>query len=790
MKTDRKKTISQQTWKRFFRPLVLPLLGFILLFPKTIFDRPNSPILLSKDQQLLGAKIATDGQWHFHDLDSLSNKFETALIHFEDRNFYDHAGIDPRGFGRALWNNLQGKKRQGASTLSMQIARMAGQQGKRGYLRKLKEMLFALQLEFRYSKAAIIKMYASNAPFGGNIIGLDAASWRYFGKDHHQLSWAESCMLAVLPNAPGLIHPGRSRTALKEKRNRLLKSLLEHQKITQEDYDLAILEPLPEKPQVLPRHAQHLLQQLVTEHPNEAQFQSSLDYELQLQCNDIVSRYYERIKHLDVHNIGVLVIDMEKNQVVSYIGNTPMLSNTYQPFVDMIQASRSSGSVLKPLLFAKAIDAHKISPKSLLRDVPDAWGGYAPKNYNKNFEGLVPADESLYRSLNLPFVDLLDQYSHEKFLGDLQSLPFSTINRSADHYGLSLILGGAEISLWDLATTYKGMAKDLQAFNGSKNSYSLEHYQAPQILLNRQAKTKPTSEIPVHFSAAAIWHTFESLTALQRPGTEGQWKYFSSSEKIAWKTGTSHGFKDAWTIGLNRKYLVGVWVGNADGTGKEGLTGVQAAAPLFFQIFNQLPAQEWFNEPLDELFDQEVCSVSGFKPTIRCPKTSMLLPKTSEHLMYCNRHKWINCTADTLYQANKDCSNQLDLIEVSFFIPSPKETYYLKKGGRGLAPLPPPHPSCPPNSASSDMGFIYPPTDYCKFYIPYKLNEEKSKLIFSATHQQSNQSLFWHLNDQYLGMTETFHEMPFEIGAGQHVMLIKDSNGTEKKVRFEVIEEQ
>jgi penicillin-binding protein 1C len=759
------------------------------LIPKALFDQAISPVLLDKDHELLGAKIAEDGQWHFHESDSISTKFKKALLQYEDRNFYNHIGIDPRGLGRAIIFNLKNTKRQGGSTLSMQIARMSSSKGKRTYFKKIKEILIAIRLELKYSKEKILRIYASNAPFGGNIIGIEAASWRYFGKTHHGLSWAESAMLAVLPNAPGLIHPGRSRDRLKQKRDRLLFSMQEANIISLEDYQLAILEPLPKKPKPLPQEATHLLDLLIKQNQFEERFVSTIDGELQAQLNEIAKQYGKSLRNAQINNLAILVTDLEHNKVIAYVGNTPDLEYKHQPYVDLIQAPRSSGSVLKPLLFAKAIDNAKISPYSLLRDVPNNWGGYTPLNYSKKFEGLVPADESLFRSLNLPFVELLHNYEHQKFLRELKELNFKTINRSADDYGLSLILGGAEITLWDLAKVYGGMAKTLKNFDANQGKYIPSYYASPLLLQNGKNPKSRAKKHFEHFSAASIWYTFDALRSLKRPGTEGEWQYFSSAQQIAWKTGTSHGFKDAWSIGVNGRYLVGVWVGNADGEGREGLVGLQTAAPLFFKVFNTLPNQVWYDMPLDELFDQEVCAESGYKPTEKCPIRKILLPKQSEHLPFCKNHQWISCTADSLFRADKDCEENLKLTKVSYFIPSPKEAYFMNQGGRAIPSLPPFHPQCQPTEYSNSIEFIYPPSNNFELYIPRTLNNSKSDLVFSAVHASQTASLFWHLDDQYLGETIFIHDMAFSAKKGKHTMMIKDNKGNEKRVRFEVLEE-
>ena len=493
----------------------------------------------------------------------------------------------------------------------------------------------------------------------------------------------------------------------------------------------------------------------------------------------------------DINNAGIIVTDTYEDEVLAYIGNTPELSGQHQPYVDLIQAKRSSGSVLKPMLFAKALDEALISPLSLLKDLPNSWGSYTPKNYSKQFEGLVPANESLYRSLNLPFVELLEKYNHEKFLTDLRKMGFTSLTRSANNYGLSLILGGGEVSLWDLNTVYGGMCKTLHNFQANKASYRADYYTAPKLLKNEQKKKKRARRSYDHFSAASIWQTFESITALKRPGSGNDWDYFSSSQKIAWKTGTSHGFKDAWTIGTNGRYLVGVWVGNADGEGRDDLIGIKAAAPLFFRVMDIIPRSNWFSAPDTELFDQNICAVSGFKATDKCPSTNYLLNEKGEELAFCTYHKWFSCTEDSLYRANKDCLPGETLQSVAFFSPPPREKYFMNLSGRAFEELPPLHPNCGSLDAEiSTVEFIYPPRNNFKIYIPKRLNNLRSKIVFSAAHSLSNEELHWHLDNQYMGSTIAFHELAFDCLPGIHQMLIKDKKGGERKIVFEVLEKK
>ena len=280
-------------------------------------------------------------------------------------------------------------------------------------------------------------------------------------------------------------------------------------------------------------------------------------------------------------------------EVLAYVGNTedPHDGQEHGNYVDIIQAPRSSGSILKPILYTYLLQEGKILPKSLIPDIPTMISGYQPQNFDRTFEGAVPADEALQRSLNVPAVIELQKYGYPRFCQRLQELGFSTITKSADHYGLTLILGGAEVKLWDLAKVYSSMARVLK--NSAIKDYDKSDWRAPNYIEDT-VQVKKSGKI---LDASSLWFTFDAMRFLNRPQVESGWNLFSSSRQIAWKTGTSHGFRDAWAIGVDADYFVGVWVGNADGEGRPGMTGLNAAAPLLFQTFDLLPESPWFIKP-------------------------------------------------------------------------------------------------------------------------------------------------------------------------------------------------
>ncbi|MEL7427546.1 MAG: penicillin-binding protein 1C, partial [Bacteroidota bacterium] len=455
---------SHYSRKRILKMGTLALLLFFVCWwsfglPRPLFDQPIAVLIEDQDGALLGARIASDGQWRFPAGDSIPVRFETSLIQFEDRRFFQHWGVDWRALLRAMRQNIRaGKVVSGGSTISMQVVRMARGNRSRTIWQKLIEISLALRLELTYSKTEIMGLWAANAPFGGNVVGLEAASWRYYQKASHLLTWSEAATLAVLPNSPALIHPGRNRSALKHKRDRLLRRLQEEGIIDSTSHELAIVEPLPERPLPLPRLAPRLLDRVAQEQ-GPGRWRLSIKADLQQQIRRLASRHQERLAHNGIHNLAILVLDTHSGKVLSYVGNLEHLAAEHSPSVDLVQAPRSPGSLLKPALYALALEEGLILPKELLPDIPSVFGNFRPENFHQAYQGAVSADLALARSLNIPFVHLLQRYGVAPFHQALRDWGMEYLSYPPDHYGLSLILGGAEVSLWEMTAWYAALAR-------------------------------------------------------------------------------------------------------------------------------------------------------------------------------------------------------------------------------------------------------------------------------------------------------------------------------------------
>ncbi len=777
----------------FFSRRAIAILGMALFFnyfwfclPDRLFDLPRSTIILDRHGELLNAQIASDGQWRFPAIDSVPYRFKHAIIQYEDADFYKHSGIAFTAIGRAILLNISaGKVVSGGSTLTMQIARMS-RQGERTFLNKFIEMIWALRLELKFNKKELLEIYASNAPFGGNVVGLEAASWRYYQLPPHRLSWSQSATLAVLPNAPSLIHPGKNRQQLKAKRNFVLKKLRDEGIIDSMTYNLSVDESLVAAPKRLPMMANHLLQKVIIEQRSGERIRTTLDIRLQRKMQALMHRHQKRLNENYIHNAALLIIDTRTNEVKSYIGNTAK-AKKHERYVNIIHARRSTGSLLKPFLYTAMTQEGLIQNNMLIPDVPVRFDNFAPKNFNRTHDGAVRVEDALARSLNVPAVRLLQKYGLKKFIHLLQSLGHHYVDKSAEHYGLSLILGGAESSLWDLCQTYSGMVKTLNYFNAEK-AYSSHTWKAPKWQQVTQSSVS-SGPIGTPFRAGAIYQIFQALLKVNRPGIEASWQNFSSGQQIAWKTGTSFGNRDAWAIGCSPRYVVGVWTGNASGEGRPGLIGSSTAGPILFDVFANLPEQRkrWFAPPEEEMKYIDICTSSGHRATEKCVSTEeVFLYQHASRTSSCQFHETFLTDSTADFRYHMDCAPKGVVQSNRFVLPALQGWYYKKKHPdyRGLPDL---HPSCQSRGQESKFAVIYPKNG-SQIVDVRDLNGDQNEIVFEAAHQDASSKLFWHIDDRYLGMTEDLHKINYKPRHGEHQLIVLDEKGYRKSISFSVLD--
>lgn len=772
---------------------VVTFLLFWFCLPKPLFNKPTSYIIDDDKGQLLGAAIAADGQWRFPYDTLVPEKFKQCIIAFEDKRFESHPGIDVLAFSRAIRQNLKaGHVTSGGSTITMQVIRLSTPK-RRTFLNKMLEMVRALRLELTHSKQEILALYASNAPFGSNVVGIDAAAWRYFGRSPDKLSWGEMAALAVLPNSPSLVHPGKNRSILLKKRNVLIDKLNREGIIDKNTALLAKLEPMPDKPVPLPRMAPHLLERfkndyLTGDRQGSTRITTSIKAELQQQVNDIIERQHNILRGNNINNIAAIVLDVQTGATLAYAGNVyhpgePLLES----HVDVINAPRSPGSTLKPLLYATMLHEGYLLPNTLMPDIPTQIAGYHPENFDLGYDGAVPASMALARSLNVPAVKMLQKYKYQRFYDFLKKVGMTTYKQPADYYGLSLILGGCENTLWEMAGAYADMARVLNNYTTYKGKYNPADYHPP--VYTRTATKEPQLEKGGLLDAGSIYYTLQAMEEVMRPGEEMLWQQFASTQRIAWKTGTSFGFRDGWAIGVTPKYVVGVWVGNTNGEGRSGLTGINTAAPALFEIFRLLPVtRTWFDMPTGEMVKIKVCHESGYRAGEYCTNADEIwVPVSGLRSAVCPYHQLVHLDKSEKWQVNSDCTSPTDIVNTSWFILPPAMEYYYKTKNYQYQVLPPFRNDCNPTERIAPMEVIYP-KEGAKVYIPLEIDGKRGRMICNVAHRQPGVKIFWHLDDKYVGTTHDFHQMAINPPPGNHVLTLVDSKGNNLVVRFGVLD--
>lgn len=771
-----RKSLAKHKYK-----IVVAILSLCYFFclPKELFTKNYSTVVYSREGKLLGAKIAYDHQWRFPKMDSVPYRFEKAIVESEDKYFYWHPGINPVAVAKALYANVkQGRIIRGGSTITQQVVRLWRGNKKRTYGEKAIEAILASRLELRYSKEEILNMYCSNAPFGGNIVGLEMACWRYYGISPEKISWAEAALLATLPNAPGLIYPGKNQDRLRKKRDRILYKLYKKGYIDKDTYQLSLLEDMPKKTYDLPQHAPHLVDGFYLSQNGE-KIKTTIDYNIQKNTANIVENYYQIYKQAQIYNIAVLVSEVETGHVLAMVGNTPTDAQ-HKKNVNIIYSKRSTGSLLKPFLYAGLVESGELLPQQLVEDTPTNIGGYSPENYQMQYEGAVEADQALCRSLNVPFVLMLRDFGVGKFYHLLQKNGLKSIDKHPDHYGLSLILGGAESTMWEMSRAYLNMAQELEFYN-RENLYRNNGLCDLSLKDTKKTQDKGKKEKNT-FRAGAIFQTFEAMAKTNRPEGESGWKYYENSEKIAWKTGTSFGSRDAWAIGLTPKYVVAVWVGNATGEGRPNLTGAAMASPIMFDVFSFLPDSQWFKTPYEDLEEVETCSKSGFLAGENCPKKKTKVVFDTKGRKICPYHKVVHLSMDGKYQVDSSCEDIKNIKTQTWFaLPSVMEWFY-KKNHLDYKSLPPIKQGC--NLELKNIDFIYP-KHANKIYQVRSFGGQKEPFVAKVAAGEKRK-VFWYVDNTYLGQTQDFHQMPIRVDCGIHFLKVIDNYGGEKTIMVEV----
>jgi len=759
--------------------LFLWLLYLVIPIPNPLFKNDYSTVVLDKDGQILRLFLNQDEQLILPPDKSqkIPAKLKQAVLFFEDRYFKYHPGINPVSILRAIKQNTStGKIVSGASTITMQLARLMKPKS-RTFTHKLLEMLQALKIELKFSKAEILQSYLNHAPYGGNIIGFRAASLRYFRKFPQELTWAESATLAVLPNAPALISPQQNPDILKRKRDRLLERMYKVNIIDQETYSLAILESAPQNSYPLEMQAAHLARSLKTKYPNKHILHTTIDIKLQQTVKDIIQNQQRHLSSLGISNLCALIVETQSGVVRAYLGS----ANFNTSRVDGIRAARSSGSILKPFLYALSMDEGLILPETLIKDIPTYFGPFSPANADEKYRGVVSAKQALIQSLNVPATRLLNKFGLEIFYHFLKQAGLSTLFRKAENYGLPLIIGGAEVTPWDMAGLYRGLAR------GGKFS--------PLKVIKNRSFSHPERSRGMNFSTekqlispGAAYLTLNMLNEVKRPGTEYYWQQYLGQRSLAWKTGTSYGQRDAWAVGVNQQWTIVVWAGNFDGLGNANLSGVGSAGPVLFDIFQHLPEQKeksWFQSPDSALQKTELCKHSGFAAGPYCPeRIEVDAPIEMKSLNLCPFHKQITVSFDAKEQVCSLCWDENHKFVTRLIFP-PEVEQFLRQSGNQIDNTPPHRKSCPAPPVQKPLKIIYP-TAKAFIFLPRDFGGSLQKLNCRAAHQQQGQTIYWYLDTHYLGNSVEQHQKSIELTKGWHKLELVDQDGHKDAVRFYV----
>lgn len=748
------------------------LVGFIIIgpIPDPLFADNYSTIVLDEHGQLLRVFLNADQQWLMPDDGrAIPDKLKTAVIHYEDKRFTKHLGIDPIALGRAIYQNvLSGERISGASTITMQVARLM-QPKARTVTNKLVEMVQAVKIELTYSKDEILKYYLLNAPYGSNIIGYRAASLRYFGKEPESLSWAEAATIAVLPNNPANVSPITNPSALKAKRDRLLLSLHTVGHIDQTTYKLAVAEPVADRQYPFTLSAPHLAERLAR-NIEQSIIYTTINKQVQDQTAKLLKEYIDVVGRQGVRNGAVLITDTNTGQVKAYAASQDYFDNDNYGKIDGIQMKRSAGSTLKPFLYGLAMDQGLIIPQSIIPDIPISYGGYTPYNVDRSFRGVVRADDALIRSLNAPTVYLLNLFRVDNFYQFLQTAGIGGLSHNPEEYGLSIVLGGCEVSLWELSKLYRGLAN----YGEFSDIY---------VLADHDQKSENPQQL---VSVGSAYSVLEVLKELERPGLESYWRRYQSSLPVAWKTGTSYGDRDAWAVGVSPKWTVAVWVGSFSGREIKGLTGIDSAAPLLFQLFNQLekdPHQIWFTKPEGELIEINVSPETGYRLKNEYEQMdTALISATANPLRYSPYEQILYLNSDETMQVCSRCWDREDLKAVQKVVYPPNINNYLRSIGREYN-LPPHNPNCPALQQTNPISFIYPQQD-SHIFIPRDVDGEYQQITLEIAHAYEDIGVFWYLDDQYLGETNDVHTLSLSLDTGWHRLYVIDGEGNSSVITF------
>lgn len=774
-------------------------LGFLILnfiFPvrSNIF---YSKTISDSKGEILYCFLTEDDKWRMYsELDEISPELKKAIVYKEDKYFYWHLGINPIAVARAFWNNsVQNKRTSGASTITMQVARLLYPKN-RTYLNKFIEMFRSFQLEWKYSKDEILQLYLNLVPYGSNIEGVKSASVLYLEKQPNHLSLAEITALSIIPNRPTSLLPGKNNELIIQERNKWLKRFEKDEIFEKEVIEDALTEHFNAKRHESPKKAPHFSLRMKNKFEDEINIKTNLNSAIQQKTELILKDFMRTYQGKNIHNSSAFVINNETMAVVGYVGSNNFFDNENAGQVDGINAVRQPGSTLKPLLYGMAIDAGILTPKSIVSDVPINYNGYAPVNYDKEYSGYISVEDALAKSLNVPAVKTLDELGISNFTDKLVACQFESIARRQELLGLSVVLGGCGTTLEELTKLYAAFANDgkFQAVNwlqevGDLKTNNRETTIKSQIL-NEKQKTKKIKEetknqIKQVLSYESNFMISEMMTNLERPDLPNFWQNTKDLPKIAWKTGTSYGRKDAWAIGFNKKYTVGVWVGNFDGEGVPEMTGSNSATPILFNIFKQIDAEHsrsWLKKP-ENLDIRLVCSESGNKPSERCENQifDYFIPLVSSQST-CTHLSKIYLSANDSISYCIDCLPEVGYKSKWIVNHSPEIIALFENDNIGYEKIPPHYGKCE-QVYKEGAPLIISPKKGSVYYIDTNYPEE---IMLECQASKDATTIFWYIDDVFYKSTAPNENLFFEAKEGSMKVSCSDDLGRNSNIWFDV----
>jgi len=749
--------------------------ALLVPLPMDKLQIPPSTCVYDAEGRLMSAFLAPDDRWRITvSYEDVSTEFLDMLIAYEDRWFFWHFGVNPLSLCRALIQNIRaGKIVSGGSTLTMQVARLLDPKP-RTVPSKVKEVFQAIGLELRYSKKQILSMYLNLAPYGGNIEGIGAASLLYFGKEPIELSTAEAALLVALPRSPEALRPDRFPDAARRARDTVLKRAFDREVIDEPLFTAALLTDVPTGRRELPKRAQHLSRYLAHRY-GPGNIYSTISLPVQSDIEALLSKHVDSLRAAGISNGSVVVIDNISHEIVAYVGSADFYDAEASGQVDGVRAARSPGSTLKPFIYAIAMDQGLITPKSYLEDVPVSYSGYSPQNYSGTFSGVVSAASALTQSINVPAVNLLASIGVDKLFTLLRTAGVSSLS-DRHTYGLSMAIGGCEISLLELTGLYSMLANGGTLYR-------------PRLVRRADTQEHPSSPPITLLSEESAFLVSEILSTGSRPDLPSAWES-TSLPKIAWKTGTSYGHRDAWCIGYSSGFTVGVWLGNFSGEGSSSLVGAEVASPLLFKIIGRLSkgsTSEWLTPP-QSLARREVCSLSGMPAGPLCPETTVdyYIPDVSSNQV-CNLHRVALIDESTGLRVPDYLRGTPGIAErVYVEWPASVVAWYVATGVAGVDMLPPLDPKYATKISGAPPRIISP-QDNRTYQLRKGLPPEQQRLALIAEANVKTAKLYWFINGELVGTSKPGEAAFYTPVPGTHELVCQDELGRIDKMNLVIL---